>query len=100
MLLLIDYTLCKDGFSRRSIPDKTVETFQCNFQCRAMQPLCPEGRNSPPSPTPGAMLFRLNSSSMHFLCYRKQHCNEEGGKQSFNLRQFFCQGEWQKHVFL
>ena len=38
-------------------------------------------------PTPGAMLLRLNSSSMHFLCYRKQHCSGVGGKQSFNLQQ-------------
>ena len=28
-------------------PDKTVETFQCNFQFRAMQPSCPKGTNSP-----------------------------------------------------
>ena len=40
-----------------------------------------------PPPNPGAMLFRLNSSSMHFLCYRKQHCNGGGEKQSCNLRQ-------------
>ena len=29
-------------------PDKTVETFQCNFQFRAMQCSCPKGTNSPP----------------------------------------------------
>ena len=40
-----------------------------------------------PLPTPDAVLFRLSSSSVHFLCYRKQHCNRGGGKQSFNLRQ-------------
>ena len=40
-----------------------------------------------PLPNPGAMLFRLSSSSVHFLCYRKQHCNRGRGKQSFNLRQ-------------
>ena len=31
-------------------PDKTVETFQCNFQFCAMQSSCPKGTNSPPSP--------------------------------------------------
>ena len=40
-----------------------------------------------PLPTPPAMLFRLSSSSVHFLCYHKQRCNRGGGKQSFNLRQ-------------
>ena len=40
-----------------------------------------------PLPTPGAMLLQLNSSSMHFLCYRKQHCNGGGGKQSFQVFQ-------------
>ena len=63
-------------------PDKTVEIFQYNFQFRAMVPSCPKEANSSPLPTPGAMLFRLSSSSVHFLCYRKQHCNRAGGKQS------------------
>ena len=40
-----------------------------------------------PLPSPDAMLFRLSSSSVHFLCYRKQHCNRGGGKESFNLPQ-------------
>lgn len=31
--------------------------------------------------TPGTMLWRLNSSK-NFLCYRKQHCNRGGLKQS------------------
>ena len=39
-----------------------------------------------PLPTPGAMLFWPNSSSVHFFCYRKQHCKRGGGKRSFNLR--------------
>ena len=37
-------------YGEATTPDKTVETFQCNFQCRATQPSCPEGTNSPPSP--------------------------------------------------
>ena len=41
--------------------DKSVEAFQCSFQFRAMQPSCPKGTNSPPLPTPGAILFWLNS---------------------------------------
>ena len=59
------------------------------FSIRAMQPLCPKGTNLPPPPpplsTPDAMLFWLNSPSVHFFCYRKQHCNRGGGKRSFNL---------------
>ena len=31
-------------------PDKTVETFQYNFQFRAMVPSCPKETNSPPFP--------------------------------------------------
>ena len=31
-------------------PDKTVETFQYNFQFRTMVPLCPKETNLPPSP--------------------------------------------------
>ena len=30
-------------------PDKTVETFPCIFQFRAMQPSCRDGTKSPPS---------------------------------------------------
>ena len=62
------------------------------FQSRAMPPSCPKGTNSP-LPTPGAMLFCLNSLSVHFLRYRKQQCNgrgggvEGGGGRSFNLRE-------------
>ena len=67
--------------------DKSVEAFQCSFQFCAMQPSCPKGTNCPPPfSTPGAMLFWLNSPSVHFFCYRKQHCNRGGGKRSFNLR--------------
>ena len=40
-----------------------------------------------PLPTSTAMLLWLNSSSVHFLCSRKQHCNRGGRKQYFNLQQ-------------
>ena len=40
-----------------------------------------------PLPTSTAMLLWLNSSSVHFLCYSKQHCNRGGQKQYFNLQQ-------------
>ena len=48
-----------------------------------------------PLPTPGAMLFWLHSSSAHFLCYCKQHCNRWGGKWSFDCdgKYFYCQGD-------
>ena len=65
--------------------DKSVEAFQCSFQFRAMQPSCPKGTNSPPLSSPGAMLFWLNIPSVHFFCYRKQHCNRGGGKTVFQF---------------
>ena len=37
------------------------------------------------------MLFRLSSSSVHFLCYRKQHCN-----LLICDSKHFCQGECKK----
>ena len=78
---------------RASTPDKTVETFQYNFQFRARVPLCPKETNSPPLPTPGAMLFWLSS----FLCYHKQHCNRGRGYSLFIcVSKHFSQGECRK----
>ena len=43
-----------------------------------------------PLPTPGAMLFCLNSLSVHFLRYRKQQCNgREGGGGGVGWRKVF-----------
>ena len=42
-------------------PYKTVETFQCNFQFLTMQPSCPKGTNSPPSPPPIQCCFGLTA---------------------------------------
>ena len=77
----------------QTTPDKTVETFQYNFQFRARVPLCPKETNSPPLPTPGAMLFWLSS----FLCYHKQHCNRGRGYSLFIcVSKHFSQGECRK----
>ena len=32
------------------------------------------------------VVLTYNSPSVHFFCYRKQHCNRGGGKRSFKLR--------------
>ena len=43
------------------------------------------------------MLFQLSSSSVHFLCYRKQHCNRGGGNSLLICdSKHFCQGECKK----
>jgi len=49
--------------ARSSTPDKTVEAFQCNFQCRAIQPSCREGTNSPPSPPLVQCCFDLTAQT-------------------------------------
>ena len=46
-------------------------------------------------PTPTAVLFRPNSASIR---YRKQRCNREGGKQSFNLQQEAFLSGWVQKI--
>ena len=79
--------------SSQTTPDKTVETFQYNFQFHAMVPLCPKETNLPPSPPLVQCCFGLSS----FLCYHKQHCNRgRGYSLLICISKHFCQGECRK----
>ena len=62
------------------------EAIPCIFQFPAHTTIMSKRNEVAPLLTPCAMLFWPNSSRVHFLCYRKQHCNRGGGKRSFNLR--------------
>ena len=72
---------------RSSNPGQNCWDISMQFSMSRHATIVPRRNKLAPLPTPGAMSFRLNSSSMHFLCYHKQLCNGGGGKQSFNLRQ-------------
>ena len=53
-----------------------------------------------PLPAPCAMLFWPNSSRVHFLCYRKQHCNREGENSLliYDGNNFGRTSEWENFV--
>ena len=78
-------------------PDKTVETFQCNFQCRAMQPSCPEGTNSPPSLPLVQCCFDLTAQACIFCVTTHNIATGEGENNLLicDSKNFF-QGELQK----
>ena len=78
-------------------PDKTVETFQYNFQFRAMLSSCPEGTNSSPSPP----LVQCCFGSAVQACISSVTANNiaigEGGNSLLICdSKHFCQGECKK----
>ena len=52
-----------------------------------------------PLSTPGAMLFYLNSPSVHFYSHRKQHCNCGGNSLLICDCEHFCQGKCKNGYF-
>ena len=82
---------------KATTPDKTVETVQCNFQCRAMQPSCPEGTNSPPSPPLVQCCFGLTAQACISCVTANNIAMGEGEKNLLICdSKDFCGGEWQK----
>ena len=75
-------------------PDKTVETFQCNFQFRAMQSWCPKGTNSPPSPPLLQCCFGLTAQVCISFVITNNIAKGEGGNGLLICDgKHFCQGE-------
>ena len=75
-------------------PDKTVETFQCNFQFRAMQSSCPKETNSPPSPPLLQSCFGLTAQVCISFVIANNIAKGEGGNGLLICDgKHFCQGE-------
>ena len=75
-------------------PDKTVETFQCNFKFRAMQSSCPKGTNSPPSPPLLQCCFGLTAQLCISFVIANNIAKGEGGNGLIICdSKHFCQGE-------
>ena len=75
-------------------PDKTVETFQCNFQFRAMQSSCPKETNSPPSPPLLQCCFGLTAQVCISFVIANNIAKGEGGNGLLICDgEHFCQGE-------
>ena len=96
----VTYPLVSHRNHRRSYnPGQNCWDISMQFPVSRHAKSCPKGTISPPPPlpTPGAMLFWPNSSSVHFLCYHKQYCKRGGGNSLLICGgKHFCQGEWKK----
>ena len=68
-----------DGASLPTTPDKTIETFQGNFQFRAMQSSCPKGTNLPPSPPLVQCCFGLTAQVCISFVIANNIAKGEGG---------------------
>ena len=77
--------------------DKTVETFQYNFQFRAMVPSCPKETNSPPSPPLVQSCFGLAAQACISCVAANNIAIGEGGNNLLICdSKHFCQGECKK----
>ena len=77
--------------------DKTVETFQYNFQFRAMVPLCSKETNSPPSPPLVQCCFGLAAQAYISCVTANNIAIGEGGNSLLICdSKHFCQGECKK----
>ena len=82
---------------RASTPDKTVETFQDNFQFHAMVvPLCPKETNSPPSPPLVQCCFGLAAQAWISCVTTNNIAIGEGYSLLICISKHFCQGECRK----
>ena len=80
-----------------TIPDKTVETFQYNFQFRAMVPSCLKETNSPPSPPLMQCCFGLAAQACISCVTANNIAKGEGGESLLICdSKHFCQGECKK----
>ena len=85
------------GWSRAITPDKTVETFPCNFQFHTIESSCPKGTNSPPSPPLVQCCFGLTAQECISCVIVNNITKGEGGNGLLIFDgKHFCQGEWKK----
>ena len=78
-------------------PDKTVETFQYNFQFRTMLPLCPKGTNSPSSPPLVQCCFGSAAQACISCVTANNIAIGEGGNSLLICgSKHFCQSECKK----
>ena len=78
-------------------PDKTVETFQYNFQFRAMVPSCLKETNSPHSPPLMQCCFGLAAQACISCVTANNIAIGEGGESLLICdSKHFCQGECKK----
>ena len=81
----------------QTTPDKTVETFQYNFQFRARVPLCPKETNSPPSPPLMQCCFGLAAQACISCVTANNIAIGEGGNSLLICdSKHFCQGDCKK----
>ena len=84
-------------FQSTATPDKTVETFQYNFQFRTMVPWCPKETNSPPSPPLVQCCFGLAAQACISCVTANNIAIWEGGNSLLICNsKHFCQGECKK----
>ena len=79
-------------------PGQTCWEISMQFSILCHATIMSQRNKFTPLPTPGAMLFWPYSSSVHFLCYRKQHCNRETRKRSFKLQQWAFLSGWVQKI--
>ena len=94
------FPLLVDFVTSVSCLDKTVETFQYNFQFRAMVPSCPKETNSPPSPPLVQCCLGLAAQAC-ISCVAANNIEiDEGGNGLLICdSKHFCQGECKKNRY-
>ena len=97
IIFTIFYIFSNFGFSKgrgATTPDKTFETFQYNFQFRAMVPSCPKETNSPPSPPLVQCCFGLAAQAC-ISCVTANNIAIGEGENSLLIcnSKHFCQSE-------
>ena len=96
-LFFLQEKLFGDENLRHTTPDRTVETFQCNFQFRATQSSCPKGTNSPPSLPLVQCCFGLTAHVCISCVTVNNIAKGEGGNGLWICEgKHFCQGEWKE----
>ena len=86
-----------NNMSSQTTPDKTVETFQYNFQFRAMVSSCLKETNSPPSPPLMQCCFGLAAQACISCVTANNIAIGEGGESLLICdSKHFCQGECKK----
>ena len=89
--------VAKHFFEIATTPDKTVETFQYNFQFRTTVPSCPKETNSTPSPSLVQCCFGIAAQSCISCVAANNIAIGEGGNNLLICdSKHFCQAECKK----